>query len=176
MDTSRRRNIWFLSSESFFFCHGSREEVQHTCTQANYGCRANSSCYSSTISGWLEERCADGGLSRMQIRRTSSQVGKRIAADANCSWQPGGLTPPTKTLCLVPPRNMPVIEMEIQEGVLKGEEMSHLTSSQSLCSCRRYNCPFLCVLADNHSWHTFAMPFATERLGNVQPGDAYLKH
>lgn len=59
----------------------------------------------------------------MQIRRTSSQVGKRIAADANCSWQPGGLTPPTKSLCPVPPRSMLVIEMEIQEVVLKGEEM-----------------------------------------------------
>lgn len=78
----------------------------------------NRSCYSYTISGWLVARCADGGLSRMQIRCTSSQVGKRIATDANCSWQPGGLTPPTKTLGPVPPRSMPVIEMEIQEGVL----------------------------------------------------------
>lgn len=72
----------------------------------------------------------------MQIRCTSSQVGKRIAADANRGWQQGGLTPPTKALGPVPPRSMPVIEMEIQEGVLRGEEMSHLTASQSVCSRR----------------------------------------
>lgn len=74
--------------------------------------------------------------------------------DANCSWQPGGLTPPTKTLGLVPPRIAPVIEMEIQEGVLQGEEMSHLTASQSVCS--RYYCHFLPTLANVHSRHIFA--------------------
>lgn len=70
---------------------------------------------------------------------------------------------------------MPAIEMEMQEGALKGEEMSHLTSSQSLCSCRRYYCHFLYALADNHSRHTFAMLFLTESLVKVQQGDAYLK-
>lgn len=77
--------------------------------------------------------------------------------DANCSWQPGGLTPSTKALGPVPPRSAPVIEMEIQEGLLQGEEMSHLTASQSVCSRCCYYCHFLSTLANNHLLHIFAL-------------------
>lgn len=52
--------------------------------------------------------------------------------DANCRWQPGGLTPPTEALGPVPPRNVPAIEMEIQKGELQGEAMSHPTAQFSL--------------------------------------------
>lgn len=63
-----------------------------------------------------------GGGGKMHRWRTEMHVnqmhlltgGKENSSiDANCSWQPGGLTPPTKALCPVPPRSAPVIEVEI---------------------------------------------------------------
>lgn len=71
--------------------------------------------------------------------------------DANCSWQAGDLTPPTKAQGPLPLRSAPVIEMEILEGVLEGEEVSHLTASQSVSSPCHYYYHFLSTLADNHS-------------------------
>lgn len=109
----------------------------------------------STISGWL-----GGEMRRWRTEMHENQVhllaggNDNSSIDANCSWQRGDLTPPTKALGPVPPRSAPVIEMEIQEGVLQGEEMSHLTASQSVCSC--YYCHFLPTLANNHSRHVFA--------------------
>lgn len=71
----------------------------------------------------------------MHVNQVHFLTGGRenISIDANCSWQPVGLTPPTKALGPVPPRSAPVIEMEIHGECFRGEEISHLTASLSVC-------------------------------------------
>lgn len=100
-------------------------------------------------------------------RRNTMQRHQTALLDANHCWQWGGLTPPTQAPGRVPPRRLPVIEMEISgsNASEKGNVSLSLPVSLSVHPAVLYYCHFLFALTHNHSWHiiTFSM-FISENL------------